>query len=97
MTMGQIKEKIQQRRRQMIVHSYIYYEMNTSVVSDEDWTRWAMELVELQKKYPEIAREADYWEDFQDWDGSTGFHLPFWKYPWLVGTADFLVKKEMIT
>lgn len=72
-----IAEKIQQRRYQMLVHSYIYYEMNENIVSDSQWSKWAVELADLQKKYPEIASQVRYANDFADWDGSSGAFLTY--------------------
>ena len=45
MTHEQIKEKINQRRRQMLVHSCIYYRFDTNIVSDFDYDRWVNELM----------------------------------------------------
>ena len=56
----------------MLVHSYIYYELNENIVSDAQWSKWAVELAELQKKYPKESAEVEYYEDFKDWDGSSG-------------------------
>ena len=50
-----IAELILQRRLQMLVHSYIYYELNDNIISDNTWSKWAVELADLQNKYPEIA------------------------------------------
>lgn len=72
-----IEEKIKQRRLQMLVHSYIYYELNTNIIDDAKWDRWAMELVDLQLKYPKESKKAPYYEEFKDWDGSTGAFLKF--------------------
>ena len=72
-----IKEKIRQRRRQMLVHSYIYYELNDNLVSDAQWAKWAKELEQLQKNYPKESEEVEYYEDFKDWDGSSGAFLNF--------------------
>lgn len=72
-----ISEKIRQRRRQMYVHSYLYYEMNQNIVSDHVWAKWAKELAELQAKYPKESSEVEYYEDFKDWDGSSGAFLNF--------------------
>ena len=49
-----IAEKIQQRRVQMLVHSYIYYLMDDNIVADHKWSAWATELADLQNKYPNI-------------------------------------------
>ena len=72
-----IKEKIRQRRRQMLVHSYIYYELNQNIVSDHKWAEWAKELQELQQKYPKESAEVEDYEQFKDWDGSSGAFLKF--------------------
>ena len=47
-----ISAKIKQRRLQMLVHSYIYYELNDNIISDETWARWDQEMVEMQDEYP---------------------------------------------
>ena len=73
--MRSIKELIKRRRLQLLIHSYIYYELNDNIVSDATWSKWAMELVKLQNDYPDIAKEVKFNEEFQDFDGSTGFDL----------------------
>jgi hypothetical protein len=72
-----IQEKIKQRRRQMLVHSYLYYEKDVNIVSDAQWSKWAMELVELQKKYPKESAEVEEWSQFRNWDGNSGAGLKF--------------------
>jgi len=73
----QIAEKIQRRRLQMLVHSYIYYDLNNNLISDATWSSWAVELAQLQKDYPEIEKRVPYREGFEEWDGSTGAFLPY--------------------
>lgn len=75
--MQTIKEKIKQRRRQMLVHSYIYYELNDNIVPDSKWAKWAKELEELQKNYPEESASVEYADMFEGWDGSSGAFLKF--------------------
>lgn len=82
----QIAEKIQQRRLQMLIHSCIYYEFNRNVISDRQFDIWAKELVQLQKDYPEIAKQIDWAEAFEGFDGSTGFDLPI-KDEWVQSKA----------
>lgn len=72
-----IMAKIKQRRRQMLVHSYIYYELNQNIVSDHKWSKWAKELEQLQKDYPEESKAVEEYEQFRDWDGSSGAFLKF--------------------
>ena len=50
-----VAELLNRRRRQILVHSIIYYKMDDNLISDSAWSAWATELEELQKKYPEIT------------------------------------------
>lgn len=86
-----ISEIINQRRRQLLVHSIIYYEFNENIISDHTWSKWAMELVSLQNQYPDIAKTCIYAESFKDFDGSTGFNLPL-DDPWACAKAQQLLK-----
>ena len=43
-----IAELLNRRRRQILVHSIIYYKMNDNLISDSTWSAWATELEELQ-------------------------------------------------
>lgn len=61
-------------RRLLLVHSHIYYRLDDSLVSDHKWQEWADYLARLQCFY---GWEAGFYDQaFEDWDGSTGFHLP---------------------
>lgn len=73
----EVYHKILQRRRQILVHSYIYYELDDSLVEDSKWSKWSRELVDLQKFYPDISKEAPYYESFKDFDASTGFDFKY--------------------
>ena len=44
---------LQQRLRQYLVHSYLYYKLDESIIDDIDYDRICMELKELLKKYPD--------------------------------------------
>lgn len=87
----EIAEKIQQRRLQILVHSCIYYELNQSNIPDTTWDKWAKELVQLQKDYPNIAKEVVYADAFDGFDGSTGFDLPL-KDEWVMNKAKQLCR-----
>jgi hypothetical protein len=67
-------EAIARRRRQMLIHSCLYYKLDSPVIDDHTWTRWAQQLAKLQDKYG--YRIGFYDAVFEDWDGSSGFHLP---------------------
>jgi len=76
MTNDEIKTLIRRRRAQMLVHSYMYYHMDESIVSDDTWQMWADELAKLQNDHPKCCKIKYYDKEFIDWDGSTGMHLP---------------------
>ena len=76
MTPDQIQALINQRRRQVLVHSIIYYILDDSIITDAKWTQWATELEELQKQYPDIAEQCVYADAFRGFDRSSGFDLP---------------------
>lgn len=65
--------RVRQLRLRLLVHSYIYYQLNETVISDHQWQHDADELVRLQKSLKVIGC---YDEAFADWDASTGYHLP---------------------
>lgn len=70
-----IRELIRRRRRQILIHSCIYYRLGTSIWTDKKYDECSRELVELQAQYPNISKTVEYYEDFKDWDGTTGFNL----------------------
>ena len=91
MTRDEIAELINRRRRQVLIHSVIYYRLNDNLISDSQWSEWAKELYDLQKQYPEIAMTCVYAKDYKDFDPSTGFNLPL-EDIWAVNKAQQLVK-----
>ena len=74
---NEVAAKIQQRRYQILVHSLLYYELDISLISDSKWTEWAVELAKLQKENPDVAKSVIFADAFEDFDGSTGFDLPY--------------------
>ena len=67
-----IKSNIKRLRRYILVNSYLYYEMNENLVTDEVWSAKALELETLQKQYPELSAEVELYETFKNFDHSTG-------------------------
>ncbi len=88
---NRIAELINRRRRQLLVHSIIYYTMNENLIPDSVWSKWGQELEELQAKYPEIAAKHPYAKEFTDFDHSTGYSLPL-DDPWAVNKARQLLQ-----
>ncbi len=91
----EIAELIQQRRLQLLVHSCIYYHLNTNIISDKKWDEWAKELKTLQEQYPDIAKQIMWYDAFKDWDASTGAFLPI-KDEWVLKKAYLISKKSII-
>ena len=69
------KLRISSLQRWIIVHSILYYELDFTLVSDKIFDANAKQLVELQNTFPKDATKSKYWYVFNDFDGSTGFHL----------------------
>ena len=88
-----IAELINRRRRQLLVHSIIYYKMDENIISDATWSKWGQELEELQAKYPEIAAKQPYAKEFEGFDHSTGMSLPL-NDPWAVNKARQLLQQK---
>lgn len=89
--MNEIEELIHRRRRQILLHSYLYYQLDKNLISDHTYDEWCKELAELQLKHPkECASVKFYYKEFKDFDGSTGYHLP--KEAWMHDTAIKLLR-----
>jgi hypothetical protein len=69
-------ELINRRRRQMHVHSVLYYHMNTSIIDDHTFDKWAVELASLQRDFPQFKHKGYMPGIFENWTGDTGMHLP---------------------
>lgn len=85
-----IKTLIRQRRAQMLIHSCIYYELDDSIVSDHRWQRWADELEKLQTENPSCCNIDFFDNEFRNWDGATGNHLPH-RHPWVMSKANYIL------
>lgn len=89
-TPEEIMELIGRRRRQIIVHSVIYYRFNNNLIADHTFDRWCKELVDLQDNYPDLADNVVFSAEFKGFRGETGFH--FATIPWGIEKASFLMK-----
>ena len=85
-----IAKLITRRRRQILVHSVIYYRLNDNIISDQQWSEWALELENLQTQYPDIASECPLADAFKAFDHSTGKNLPL-DDPWALNKAQYLL------
>lgn len=71
-----IQEYIDFLQRFIIVHSYIYYELNNNVITDKYYDAKAKELTKLKQEYPNLWKSSMYYKQFGDeYNGATGFTL----------------------
>ena len=88
------KREIRMLRAQMLVHSCIYYRMDSNIISDHEWMDRAQRLALLQNKAITKAGHCNigfFDEAFKDWDGSSGFQLPL-ADPWVTSKARYLLE-----
>ena len=70
------QEYIDFLQRFIILHSYIYYELNSNVISDKQYDEKSKELVKYKNEYPELWKSSMYYKQFgDDYNGATGFTL----------------------
>jgi NAD-dependent DNA ligase len=88
-----IKALIKRRRRQILVHSCLYYRLNETLVPDYVYDGWAKELARLHEQYPELASQVEYADVFQGFTGETvsGFDLPV-HLPEIIAIGQSLIK-----
>lgn len=72
-----IYKKIQNQRLNILIHSYIYYELNDNRISDHEFDRRCQILVRLQEMYPVEASYARWSDEFYNWKGESGYGLPY--------------------
>lgn len=70
------QEYIDFLQRFILVHSYIYYELNNNVISDKYYDEKSKELTSLKIQYPYLWKSSMYYKQFKDdYNGATGFTL----------------------
>lgn len=63
-------------QRCVIIHSYLYYSLGTSVWDDLTYDKTARELVRLKNVFPGLWNKSEYYKQFGDeYNGSTGMGL----------------------
>lgn len=68
--------KISFLQRVVLVHSILYYELNTTVISDLEFDLLSKQLLHLQNRANKNElKKSQYYYVFYDFDGNTGFDL----------------------
>lgn len=68
-------DKISFKERQILIHSYIYYNLDQNRISDMEYDKLSYSLVDMMKRYPDEFKQSEYYENFKDFDASSGFGL----------------------
>ena len=93
MCKNEVMELIKRRRFQLLIHSFIYYRLNETVVSNETFDQWSDELNYLQKKYPDISKEVELYDLFKDYvSSSDSAALAFDSIPGLYSRAKYILQ-----
>ena len=88
-----IMSEIKRLRLCVLVHSIIYYRLNTSVISDYQYDKFAKKLKSLQDKFGDLSSAVrEYRDEFEGWDGCSGYNLKCMSDSWAVKKAIQLVK-----
>lgn len=56
------REEIWRRQQQFLIHSFLYYKLDESIVSDHHYDWLCKRLVELTESFSEEARELPYYD-----------------------------------
>lgn len=72
-----VSERIHRLRRQIALHSYVYYELDETLITDWEYELRILRLIELQLRFPKISasipfmKKAFLEDDFE----STSYHI----------------------
>lgn len=70
-----IKTRIEYIQRKIIISCIVYYQLNSTIMTDNEYTTICKQLKELQNENPNITKETKYYYVFKDFDVSTGFDI----------------------
>ena len=72
-----IIEKIDLLQRWILTHSIIYYILDRKVVHDNVFDKNCNHLILMKLNYPIEYKKSRYYQTFIEFDGSTGYGLPY--------------------
>ena len=71
-----IQEQINFWQRYIIVHSKLYYFLDTNIISDKAYDEKSRMLVRMREEYPEEWKNSEYFQQFgEEYCGNTGCDL----------------------
>ena len=69
-------EKLNVLQRRIIVYSIMYYILNESCISDQEYDAISRMYMQLAEEAPQdVLEQTQHWNCFSDFDGNTGFDL----------------------
>lgn len=84
-----VDEKINRRRRQVLVHAFLFHKLGSPIITNGQFNKFVRELLRLQKKHPDIASNCIYADEFSRL-GEPEIRLPI-EEPWVENTAKTLL------
>lgn len=87
-----IVNRISFLRKLILIHSYLYYYIGFNVIEDYEYDNYGRELIDLQNRFVDEAKAANYAHEFKDYTGScySGFNLDY-KKPEIISAAERLM------
>lgn len=74
--MDDIEKLINSLRESFLVHSCLYYKLDSAIISDDLYNARAKYLYRLQKEHPEVAEKCIYADYFSNFNPATGMDAP---------------------
>jgi len=84
-------QEINHRERQVMVHAYLYYKLNKNLLEDDEYDKFSFDLDRLIKKYPEDFKKSVFYNDFKEFNPSSGYYLNY-DQPWIRDKAFWLLE-----
>lgn len=66
---------INMTERALLLHSYLYYELDKNIISDHKFDQLMYRMVEL-KEWEEF-KDSEFYAEFKDFKGATGMNLDY--------------------
>lgn len=62
-------------QNQIIVHSYLYYMKDSSIIKDSEYDNISQTLAEMKEAFPESYKKTRFYYAMKNFDGSTGYDI----------------------
>ena len=88
-------DKLNHIERRVLIHSYLYYEMNENIISDDEYNKMSRLLAKKVQQYKDTKlKKTMYGYVFKDFEGSTGFDL---LYKLTKEDRDYIIELAVLT